>query len=132
MKRLVQRARLLVQASWWTHMAASRVRRHLAGQKLEDLVVRPPPVLPPGARRVVVAVLRIRRDTCLVRSAVLQAWDSAHGLQRDIVIGVTAPSQGFRAHAWLEGETGQAFGFQQLARHPPPARAPATRAGPPE
>jgi hypothetical protein len=34
---------------------------------------------------------------------VLQAWDAAHGRSRDLVIGITGPD-GFRAHAWLDGD----------------------------
>lgn len=110
----------LGQALWWAQVAARHVRKHLAEGTLDDLVVAPPPPLPAGHRLGVVAVLRARRDTCLVRSAVLQSWDLAQGLPRDIVIGVTSPRQGFRAHAWLEGEHRQAAGFQELTRRPPP------------
>jgi hypothetical protein len=35
---------------------------------------------------------------------VRQRWLAAHGEPRAIAIGVTAPSQGFAAHAWLVGE----------------------------
>lgn len=109
------------QALWWTHNTARHVRAHLAERTIDDLVVAPPlTLLPPAHRRGVVALLRIRRDTCLVRSAVLQSWDSAHGLHRDIVIGVTSPRDGFRAHAWLDGERRREAGFQELARRPPP------------
>lgn len=31
-----------------------------------------------------------------------QQWLVGQGVRRDVVIGVTAPSDGFRAHAWLE------------------------------
>jgi Transglutaminase-like superfamily len=43
------------------------------------------------------------RESCLVNAIVVQAWDSAHGRTRDLVVGVTGPD-GFRAHAWLEGD----------------------------
>jgi Transglutaminase-like superfamily len=43
------------------------------------------------------------RESCLVNAIVVQAWDSAHGLRRDLVVGVTGPG-GFRAHAWLDGD----------------------------
>lgn len=33
----------------------------------------------------------------------LQAWEAAHGRRRDLVVGITGPD-GFRAHAWLEGD----------------------------
>lgn len=47
-------------------------------------------------------MLRLTRATCLERSVVLQQWYGAQGVARDVVIGVTAPRAGFRAHAWLE------------------------------
>jgi len=43
------------------------------------------------------------RESCLVNAIVVQAWDSAHGRRRDLVVGVTGPD-GFRAHAWLDGD----------------------------
>jgi hypothetical protein len=43
------------------------------------------------------------RESCLVNAIVVQAWDSAHGRRRDLVVGVTGPD-GFRAHAWLAGD----------------------------
>jgi hypothetical protein len=42
-------------------------------------------------------------ETCLVNSIVVQAWEAAHGRRRDLVIGITG-LDGFRAHAWLEGD----------------------------
>ncbi len=117
------------RALWWAERAARQVRRDLAGRGLDNLVVGPPPPLPPRDRRWVAVLLRIRRQTCLVRSAVLQAWDAAHGRPRDLVIGVTAPGKGFQAHAWLEGEPARASrGFTELSRRPPPA-APAIPSG---
>lgn len=47
--------------------------------------------------------LRRWRESCLVNAIVLQAWEAAHGRRRDLVVGVTGPN-GFRAHAWLEGD----------------------------
>jgi Transglutaminase-like superfamily len=48
--------------------------------------------------------LRRWHETCLVNAIVLQAWEAAHGRRRDLVVGVTGPD-GFRAHAWLQGDT---------------------------
>jgi hypothetical protein len=61
-----------------------------------------PPTLPATAVRGVEAVLRRSRPTCLQAALVRQRWLRAHGVLRDLVIGVTAPSEGFRSHAWLE------------------------------
>lgn len=109
------------RAAWWAQRAGHRARRHLRNHSLASLVVRPPPVLPRGCRRWAVAVLRVRRDSCLVRSTVLQAWDAAHGRPRAVVIGVTAPGAGFKAHAWLDGEPAAASeGYTEVSRHLPP------------
>lgn len=49
-------------------------------------------------------MLRRQEPTCLESALVRQRWLLAHGEPRTIVIGVTAPSAGFAAHAWLLGE----------------------------
>ncbi len=108
------------RAIWWAQRAARRVRRDLAAGGLDDLVVLPPPFLPNGCRRRVTRVLRWRGDTCLVRAAVLQAWDLDHGRPRDLIIGVSAPGPGFRAHAWLDGDPPAATdGLDEFTRRPP-------------
>ncbi len=112
------------RAVWWAGRTARRVRRDLAVGGLDQLVVPPPPPLPRGCRRWVVAVLRARSDTCLVRSLVLQGWDASHGRRRDLVIGVTAPGEGFQAHAWLDGEPASVSGgYTEVSRRPPPRTA---------
>lgn len=63
----------------------------------------PPPKLPPNALRGVRYALRRLPATCLEQALVLQAWHSAQGDPRAVVIGVTA-SRDFAAHAWLDGE----------------------------
>jgi hypothetical protein len=113
------------RAVWWARRTARQVRADLDAGGLDQLMVPPPPPLPGGCRRWVVAVLRSRGDTCLVRSAVLQAWDAAHGRPRDLVIGVTAPGEGFKAHAWLDGEPAEASaGYVEVSRRPAPAPGP--------
>jgi Transglutaminase-like superfamily len=93
-----------LRAAWWAFRTASRTRRLLAERGLDAAVAPPPPpALPVQAGRGVRAVLRRGRESCLVNSIVLQAWEAAHGCSRDLVIGITGPD-GFRAHAWLEGE----------------------------
>ncbi len=121
-----------LRALWWARSASRQTRRDLARRGLEELVVVPPPSLPSADRRWVVALLKASRQTCLVRSAVLQAWDAAHGRRRDLIIGVTPPREGFKAHAWLEGEPASASrGFTELSRRPAPGRL-EHRAGPGE
>ena len=80
----------------------------------------PAPNVPDAARRGVVAVLIRGSYTCLVRALVLQAWNQAHGRNRDLIIGVTRPSEGFKAHAWLEGDPPcHDEGFSELTRRAP-------------
>jgi len=70
----------------------------------------------------VYAVLRRGDYTCLEQALVRQAWDAAHGRPRELVIGVTSPSGGFGAHAWLDGDPARTAGdFVELLRHPAPA-----------
>jgi hypothetical protein len=89
-----------VRAALWAHRALRDTRRNLATGHTE--VRLDPPTLPPTALRGVDAVLRRSRTTCLEAALVRQRWLRAQGLMRDVVIGVTAPSDGFSAHAWLE------------------------------
>jgi Transglutaminase-like superfamily len=63
------------------------------------------PRLPDHAVRGVTVALSRRGETCLVRSVVRQHWYAAHGDPREIVIGVTSPAAGFKAHAWLAGDS---------------------------
>ncbi|CAN5649373.1 hypothetical protein BH20ACT23_BH20ACT23_14520 [soil metagenome] len=63
----------------------------------------------------------LRTATCLERATVLQAWYAAQGQRRDLIIGVTAPQTGFRAHAWLDGDPPcHTEGFHELLRRPLP------------
>lgn len=108
-----------LRAAWWAMRSARRTRRRLDREGLEAILGLPsvPPV-PEPAGRGVRAVLRRRNDTCLVQSIVIQAWDAAHGRPRDLVVGVTSPSRGFEAHAWLEGDSPPEEAFQELLRRP--------------
>lgn len=79
-----------------------------------------PPRLPEGAVRGVLSACHRTGATCLPRSLVRQRWELAQGRPRDLVIGVTAPSSGFRAHAWLAGDPEDAQDeFTELTRRPP-------------
>jgi hypothetical protein len=74
-----------------------------------------------GATPAVAGVLKRAGASCLVRSLVLQRWHATHGTRRDLVIGVTSPASGFRAHAWLEGEPAHTtVEFVELTRQPAP------------
>ena len=93
------------RAAVWALRASRRVRRGVATRGLDAVSDVPtPPALPRQSRRGVESVLHRTGATCLIRAAVLQAWDAHHDRPRDLVIGVTRPGDGFRAHAWLDGE----------------------------
>ena len=103
----------------WAVRAHRQVRGHLAGDQLAAVDLPSPPDTSPGSRHLVAAALRLRTATCLQRCVVLQRFDAAAGLDRAVVIGVTAPGADFRAHAWLEGEPAGG-GFTELHRRPVP------------
>ena len=111
-----------LRAASWAVGAARQARRVLSEGGLDDLVLAPPPPLPARAGRGVSLAVRVVARNCLVRAAVRQAWYAAHGRPIDLVIGVTAPAEGFKAHAWLDGDPdGEAAGFRELTRRPAPA-----------
>lgn len=87
-------------AAWWAYRCLRNARSRLAAGHTDVRVS--PPALPASAVRGVEAVLWRARPTCLEAALVRQRWLAAHGIHRDVVIGVTAPSEGFKAHAWLE------------------------------
>lgn len=110
-----------VRTIWWAFRAGHRARCQLGDGNLGDLSLAAPPQVHGSCRRWVEATLLARNDSCLVRSAVLQAWDAARGERRDLIIGVTSPSEGFQAHAWLEGDgEGTELDFVELTRWSPP------------
>lgn len=104
----------------WTLRAIRRTRRSLSRSPLDALIPVPPAVGEPAIRGIN-SVLNRRGSTCLVRSLVLQRWHASKGRQLDLVIGVLPPSQGFGAHAWLEGEAPcHSEGFVELLRKQAP------------
>ena len=114
MSRVATLDRSALRGAWWALRAVRGVRRDLRARPLDAVRVPVPRGLPPRAGRGVFAVLRRLEPTCLERSLVLQRWLAAHGDERTVVIGVTAPTDEFRAHAWLEGEA--APGYHELKR----------------
>lgn len=93
-----------LRAAWWAVRTARRTRRLLVAKGLDAaLAPPPPPPLPAEAKRGVRGALRRQGESCLVNSIVLQAWEASHGRRRDLVVGITGPD-GFRAHAWLQGD----------------------------
>jgi hypothetical protein len=107
----------VLRAAWWALRAIREARRRLPRAGFNGVQLHPPPNLPASAGIGVAAALRLSKQACLVRATVYQAWYGGQGLQRDIVIGVTAPSAGFHAHAWLEGDPPcHGDGFEELLR----------------
>ena len=114
----------VLRAAWWSLRALRHAERKLGREPLESVMAALPrvPALPDRAGRGVNAVLRRRDDTCLERAVVLQAWEAAQGRPRDLVIGVTSPGDGFKAHAWLEHERVSPE-YAELMRRSPAAQA---------
>lgn len=83
----------------------------------------PPPVSDPRATRWVRALVNRMPVTCLARSLVLQRWFLALGQPRNVMVAVTPPSRGFRAHAWLDGDP-VPVGYTVLTVRAPPVVAP--------
>lgn len=112
-----------LRAAWWTVRAVSRARRTAGHTEIGDARLPRPPHVGAGAVRGVRGVLHRRSPTCLVTALVLQRWFESQGDRRDLVVGVTAPAAGFRAHAWLEGdEDDHGEGFVELFRRSPDGR----------
>ncbi len=112
-----------LRAAWWAVSTARRTRRLLNTGGLDAaLAPPPPPPLPPEAEVGVRGALRRWRESCLVDAIVLQAWESAHGRRRELVIGTTGPRD-FSAHAWLQGDPLPAAGEGGSNGAPPSADA---------
>lgn len=109
-----------LRAAWWARTALLAARHALSLGEIREIRLPAPPPLPASAVHGVDALLRRREHTCLERALVRQRWLTAHGEPRPIAIGVTAPSHGFTAHAWLVGEDDpQAPVFHELTRLEP-------------
>lgn len=92
-----------VRLALWTLRARRRVRGQLTRAGLAAVrLSAPPPGADPDA---MLRTLRRVGANCLESALVRQRWYAARRTSRTIVIGVTAPSGGFHAHAWLDGDT---------------------------
>jgi hypothetical protein len=109
-----------LRAALWTVRALRAARLRLGdGDDYRALDLPPLPDLPASATRGVNGVLRRSGATCLVKASIRQRWHAAHGERRDLVIGVKPPAEGFKAHAWLEGDPeSSSDGFTELTRVP--------------
>ena len=110
-----------LRSAWWTLRAVRRLRGQVGHEGLDAIRLPRVPAVSAEAEGGMNAVLRRTGATCLVRSFVRQAWYAEHGSRRDLVIGVTAPADGFEAHAWLEGDPPLHHQeFAELHRRPAP------------
>ncbi|MER5454861.1 lasso peptide biosynthesis B2 protein [Micromonospora sp. NPDC002389] len=118
-----------LRTALWAGWAVRRVRTQLPQCGIDDVRL---PIPPPDAaahHAVVLGVLRRTEANCLERALVLQRWYGSQRIARTIVIGVTAPSAGFHAHAWLDGDTdAEREAMVEILRRPTP---PAWLAGSP-
>jgi hypothetical protein len=108
---------LAVRSALWTLRTRADSAKQLRFGGLPGVRLTAPPSLRPKDRRVVVSLLRALGASCLERSLVLQRFDAATGMARTVIIGVTSPGRGFRAHAWLAGEPQRDGDFREIVRH---------------
>lgn len=108
-----------VRAGWWAVRATGIARSQIRRAGVEALDVPPAPMTPAEAKGLArLAVCTLARN-CLVQAAVRQAWYAGQGVSVDLVVGVTPPSDGFRAHAWLAIDPPDTFeGYEELLRRP--------------
>ena len=123
-------SRVIAETSWWTLRTWWRVHRRLDGGS-RCRGVRAAPTLPPApatahSRRAARLTLACCRATCLERALLRQARAAGAGMPRDVIVGVTAPATGFRAHAWLDGDRVEP-GFVELWRYPAAATLPSAQ-----
>jgi hypothetical protein len=115
----------MLRAAAWALRARFRARRIVRSSAVPDPAGLPmAPDAPLDAERAVRSVLGRTYAKCLVRSLVMQRWYTDHGEPCDVIIGVTSPQDGFRAHAWLDrpGEL-DGEGFTELHRLTPVVHA---------
>ena len=103
----------------WTVCSLASARRQLRGGA-KTVVLPAPAQAAVTWTRWVRAISRRAPVTCLAESYVLQHWYLALGEPRDVVVAVTPPSHGFKAHAWLDGDPAPSGFFEFTRRLPPP------------
>jgi hypothetical protein len=111
-----------LRAGIWTVRCLVRCR-HLDEHDVRAVPLPSSAGIGPRGGRAVQRLLRDRRDKCLSNALIAQAWRADHGDPVDVVIGVTAPSSGFSAHAWLaDAPEAARAGHEEIHRIPPKAR----------
>ena len=115
------RPRRSCRVAAWTVINARRLATGLQHEGFEAISrLTPPPPSRPRDRAIAAATLWCLRASCLVRAAVLQRWDSEHGVGRALHIGVRQSNSGVQAHAWLDGDR-VASDFSELHVRPSPS-----------
>jgi hypothetical protein len=119
------RGRAVLATGWWTLRTWWRIHRGLVrGPRRPGAF---PALAQPGySARAARLVLACCRSTCLETALVRQALAAGSGVAIDVVVGVTSPASGFRAHAWLDGDRVDAQ-FAELCRYPAIGVAPGRR-----
>lgn len=111
-----------IRVALWAFRATRAARRQMTTVRWNQVRIPPPPDAPASAERGVRFGLHRAHATCLVDALVRQEWYRAHGTEREVVIGITAPRRGFEAHAWLEGDPPcHEKSFTELMRSAPPS-----------
>jgi Transglutaminase-like superfamily len=116
-RALAAEPRATVRTGFWTIRATRSVRRAV---RENPAVVSPPtraPEVPSISEAGMLFVLRLSRQSCLVRAIVRQAWFHAQGSHRDLVIGVRRHEGQFEAHSWIDGDAPVALTtYREIAR----------------
>jgi hypothetical protein len=115
------RGRAAARTSWWTLRTWWRVHRRLARGEWGNAALQAPAgragPSPAGSALAARLVLACCRATCLEIALVRQARAAGAGVAVDVIVGVTAPATGFRAHAWVDGDRVD-LQFAELWRYP--------------
>ena len=106
----------------WSLRMVGRIREQVPQRSFRDIALSAPPALDRRSRSAVNAGLRLRRATCLEQALLRQRFDAANGVDRTLIIAVSSPANGFRAHSWLEGEPQRDQSLREIVRHPAPRR----------
>ncbi len=116
-RRLHHRAWAIAGTIGWTLRTWWLVHRRLASGPWADDAL-PVTVAPtPYSGRAARLILACCRATCLETALLRQARAAAAGNAPDVIVGVTAPAHGFRAHAWVDGDQVDPA-FAELWRYP--------------
>ena len=96
-----------LRAALWTARCLVRYRMQQPRRRVEDIAFPAAGRIGASGSRAVARILRRRDERCLSNALIAQAWRADHGDYVDVVIGVSSPTTGFSAHAWL-ADTGDA------------------------